>query len=393
MRVYLDNAATTMTDPRAVRKMLPYYLKKYGNPSSLHSFGREAEAAVDGARETIAKAFGASTHEIVFTGSGSEADNLALRGALAASKRNELVVSEIEHPAVLRTADVLERAGVKVRRAGVDAEGTVLLDELAGLVSKRTALVSVMHANNEVGTIQPIREIAGICRDAGALFHTDAVQSFGKIPVSAKQADMITVSSHKIHGPKGVGALFVREGVPLSPVITGGAHEFGKRAGTENVPGIVGFGEAVFLSQKYLKANARKMARLRDKLVRRALEIPDSWLNGHAKNRLPNNAHFGFDFVEGEALVLRLDARGVAASTGSACSSQSLEPSHVLLAMGLSHVKAHGSLRMTLSKFTTEKEVDYVASVLPKTIAALRDISSLSAENAGSYRALTGVRK
>ncbi|OIO25990.1 cysteine desulfurase NifS [Candidatus Micrarchaeota archaeon CG_4_10_14_0_2_um_filter_55_9] len=394
MRVYLDNAATTMTDPRAVKKMLPYYLGKYGNPSSLHAFGREAEEAVDEARETIAKALSAGPREIVFTGSGSEADNLALRGVLAAStKRSELVVSEIEHPAVLRTAEALERAGVKVKRVGVDGDGMIDFGELEKAVSKRTALVSVMHANNEVGTVQPLQEIAGICRDAGALFHTDAVQSFGKIPVSAKHADLITVSSHKIHGPKGVGALFVREGVPLSPLITGGLHEFGKRAGTENVPGIVGFGEAVFLSQKYLKGNARKMTRLRDKLIRRALEIPDSWLNGHAKKRLPNNAHLGFDFVEGEALVLRLDARGVAASTGSACSSQSLEPSHVLLAMGLSHVKAHGSLRLTLSKFTTEKEVDYVVSVLPKTIAALRKISSLNAENASAYRTLTGVSK
>lgn len=386
MKVYLDNAATTATDPRAVKKMLPFFLKKYGNPSSLHSWGKEAEEAVEESREKIANAFvgDVTPKEIVFTSGGSEADNLALRGILTGSKK-ELIISEIEHPAILRTAEALEREGVKVKRIGVDSNGLILLDDLESAITKKTALVSIMHANNEIGTIQPVEEIARICRDNNALFHTDAVQSFGKIPVSVKHADLISISSHKLHGPKGVGALFVRNGVRLKPSITGGSHESHRRAGTENVPGIVGFAEASRVAQKYLKGNARKMTRLRDQLIRRVLEIPNSWLNGDSKKRLPNNAHFGFDFVEGEAVLLRLNAKGIGASTGSACSSQSLTPSHVLLALGLSHVRAHGSLRLTLSKFTTAKEMNYVASVLPKTIEDLREISVLNANNLSKY--------
>ena len=387
MKVYLDNAATTAVDPRAVKKMLPFFSKKYGNPSSLHKWGREAEEAVDAARSGLAASLNASPGEIIFTSGGTEADNLALRGALSASKKKELVVSEIEHPAVLRTAESLERDGFTVKRVKVDSDGIVLLSDLEKKVSRRTALVSVMHANNEVGAIQPIQKIRAVCKDNGALFHTDAVQSYGKIPLSSKNADLISLSSHKIHGPKGVGALFVREGTPVFPRATGGSHERGKRAGTENVPGIVGFAEAARLAFKYFKQNARKTARLRDKLVRRALELDGSRLDGPkpGAKRLPNNAHLGFDFVEGEALLLRLDARGIAASTGSACSSRSLEASHVLLAMGLSRVKAHGSLRFTLSKFSTEKEIDFVAGALPREVECLRKISALNRANAGGF--------
>jgi cysteine desulfurase len=375
-RIYLDNAATTMADLKVVEAMVPFFTRSYGNASSLHYFGREAAEALEKSREAIAKKLNCQASEIVFTSGGSEADNLALIGSATANKGNRVIVSQIEHPAVFNAAEFLRQGGFDVVFIPVDKNAFVKMDELRKAITPDTTVVSIMHANNEVGTVQPIEEIAELCKAKSVLFHTDAVQSFTKEKLNLKKipVDLVSLSSHKIHGPKGVGALFVRGGTKIRPLVYGGPHENKMRAGTENVAGIVGFAKAVELAKE---SEVKKMLGLRDRLIKRVLEIPQSHLNGDASKRLCNNAHFRFDRIEGEALLLKLDNRGVAASTGSACSSKSLLPSRVLLAMGLTHVQAHGSLRLSLSRFTTKAEVDYAAEILPRIVKELRAISAL----------------
>jgi cysteine desulfurase len=390
MKVYLDNGATTKVADEVVEAMKPYFTEKYGNASSLHSFGTEAREAVEKSRKIIANYLGCDGSEIIFTSGGSESDNLAIKGV--AEKGDHIITSKIEHPAVLNVCKFLEKNGVEVTYLKVDKEGLIDLNELKNSIKKNTKLVSIMHANNEIGTIQDIEKIGKICKENKVLFHTDAVQSFSNVKIPIENIDMISISGHKIHGPKGVGALFVRKGIKLKQLIIGGSQEFNVRAGTENVPGIVGLGKAVELL-KHEKAklsvpqksqgdflgkeDAKKIEKLRDKLIEGVLKIPHSRLNGSKDKRLPNNVNVSFDFVEGEALILRLDDKGIAASTGSACSSHSLEPSHVLLAIGLKPAQAHGSLRLTLSRYTTEKEIDYVLKELPNVVEDLRRISPL----------------
>ncbi len=382
MRAYLDNGATTRVDPRVLEAMRPYFLEKYGNPSSLHEFGREASEALEESRKKLAGFLNAQPDEIVFCASGSESDNLAIQGAAFAnkSKGKHLIASSIEHPAVLNTFKFLEKNGFEVTFLPVDAQAVVSPDSVAQAIRKDTILVSVMHANNEVGTIQDVDEIARICKERGVLFHTDAVQSFTKVSIDLKKtpADLLSISSHKIHGPKGVAALYARSGTRLQPLVYGGGQERGLRAGTENVAGVVGFAKAAELAFAEASEAIPRMTRLRDELVKNVLDsVSDSFLNGHQQRRLCNNAHFRFDFIEGESLLMRLDALGIEGSTGSACSSKSLTPSHVLLAMGLTHVQAHGSLRLTLSRFTTHDETAYVAEKLPGVVEELRKMSPL----------------
>jgi cysteine desulfurase len=369
MKVYLDNGATTKVAKEVVEAMNEFNSEKYGNASSLHSFGNEASEALSEARKKIAEFLGCSGEEIIFTSGGSESDNLAIKGVAYLKKEGHIITSKIEHPAVLETCKFLEKKGFEVSYLNVDDEGFVSLEELEKEIKKDTILVSIMHANNEIGTIQDIDKIGEVCKKKGVLFHTDAVQSFGKVDIDLENIDLLSISSHKIHGPKGVGALYIKKGVRLEKQVHGGGHEFNLRAGTENVAGIVGFGKAVELID-----NGR-MLELRDKLVEKVLdEISDVKLNG-SKDRLCNNANFSFKFVEGEALVLRLDSEGIAVSTGSACSTHSLEPSHVLLAIGIKREDSHGSLRLTLSRYTTEKEIDYCVDKLKKIIKELREIS------------------
>ncbi|MFA4946040.1 MAG: cysteine desulfurase family protein [Candidatus Micrarchaeia archaeon] len=376
MRTYLDNAATTQVDPRVVKAMLPFYSKRFGNPSSLHAWGRDAAEALEESRATLAKALNCVPEEIFFTSGGTESDNLAIAGVRGLKRA---VTSSVEHPAVLEAFKALETRGVKVDYLPVDREGVVRLAE-AERAFKNAGLISVMHANNEVGAIQPLRALAEAKGDA--LFHTDAVQSFGKLELDLKRldVDLVSVSGHKIHGPKGVGALFIRSGLRLEPLSRGGGQEHGIRPGTENVAGIIGFATAVELAFKTRKADGARLALLRDDLIKRVLDSCEgAWLNGpRGSRRLCNNAHFGFPGVEGEALVLTLDAAGVAGSTGSACSSKSLKPSHVLLAMGLNPVQAHGSLRLSLSRFTTRREIEYAALRTAEAYARLGAFSSVS---------------
>ncbi len=388
--VYLDNAATTRVDERVLEAMQPFFTERYGNASSLHALGIDARNALAESREAIAGALNASAGEIVFTAGGSEADNLAVIGAAMANRtkeKNRIVVSAIEHPAVYNAAEFLKRSGFDVVFLPVDAKAFVNIDALRKALTPETILVSVMHANNEVGTIEPIQEVAELCKKQGVLFHTDAVQSFTKekIDLKALPADFVSLSSHKIHGPKGAGALFVRRGTRVQPLVYGGPHEHRLRAGTENVAGIVGFAEAAKLAQREAPKAVPKMRELRDSLIKRVLEIDGAYLNGAEPSsdtggidkRLCNNAHFRFDAIEGEAILLRLDALGVQGSTGSACSSASLKPSRVLLSMGLSHVQAHGSLRLSLSKFSTCEEIVYAGDCVEKVVKELREFSAL----------------
>ncbi len=376
-KIYLDNAATTRVAPEVLEAMKPYFTDKYGNASSLHDFGLEAAEALEESRKTLAGVINAKPEEIVFTSGGSESDNQAIKEiAFSKGPNHHIITSSIEHPAVLKTCEFLEKMGFEVTCLPVNKEGSISLDDLEKSIKDKTILVSIMHANNEIGTIQPVREIGRICREKGVLFHTDAVQSFLKIPIDVKEMniDLLSASSHKLHGPKGVGLLYVRSGVKINPLIHGGGHESGLRSGTENVAGIVGFARACRLC----RIPDNKVKELRDRLIEGVLEIKDCWLNGaKGDKRLPNNANFSFKFIEGEALVLRLNDSGVAASTGSACSTKSLKPSHVLMAMGLSHVEAHGSLRLTLSRYTTKEEIDYILKVLPGVVEDLRKISPL----------------
>ncbi len=381
-RVYLDNAATTPTDPRVREAMLPYFTDIFGNPSSIYLEGREARKAVDRARTQVADALGAVADEIILLSGGTEADNLALRGTVYAPgvKGKHIITSSIEHHAVLETCHQLEKEGCEVTYLPVDSFGMVDPADVKKSLKAETILVSIMHANNEIGTIQPVRDIAAIAREAGVLMHTDAVQTVGALPVDVNElgVDLLSVSSHKLYGPKGVGCLFVRKGVRLRPVLTGGAQERKRRAGTENVPGMVGFGKAMELAGMEQEERATRITALRDELIGGLLAaIPEVTLNGHPTLRLPNNANIAVRYVEGESICLNLDFAGIAASSGSACSSDSLEPSHVLLAIGMSPEHAHGSLRFSLGKSTTPEDIAHVIEQLPPIIEKLRAMSPL----------------
>ena len=384
MHVYLDNAATTKVLPEVIEAMIPYYTDFYGNPSSFHSFARDAHKGLDDARKTVAKCLNAANPaEIYFTGGGSEGDNMILRGVAQAyrKKGNHIITSKIEHHAILHTLQELEDKDLAtVTYLDVDENGLVDPQAVKAAIRPDTILVSIMMANNEVGTIEPVKEIGAVCREAGVLFHTDAVQAVGHIPVDVQDMniDLMTLTAHKFHGPKGVGAVYIKKGVRVPAMITGGGQENKKRAGTENVPGIVGLAKALEIQTENLEANVQKMTALRDKLIAGVEErIPAVHLNGHRTQRLPNNVNFGIRYIESESILLMLDLKGIAASSGSACTSGSLDPSHVLLAMGISHEAANGSLRMTLSEFTTEEEIDYVLEVLPPIVQRLRDMSPI----------------
>ncbi len=383
MKVYLDNAATTMVRQEVVDAMIPAFTTYYGNPSSLHAYARDAEKLLNDARADVAAVIGAKPDEIVFTGGGSESDNMALRGAVAANKKKgkHVITSAVEHHAVLHTLEAMQKEGIiELTVLPVDEFGIVSTDSVASALRDDTVLVSVMFANNEVGSINPIAEIGKVCREKGVLFHTDAVQATGHVPidVNAMNIDLLSISAHKFHGPKGVGALYIKKGVRIPALIIGGGQEKKRRAGTENVPGIVGLATALKIANAHMEENDKRVGALRDKLIKGIAEsIPDVKLNGHPTLRLPNNVNFSIRYIEGESILLMLDINGIAASSGSACTSGSLDPSHVLLAMGLTHEVAHGSLRLTLSEFSTEEEVDYVLDLLPQIVQRLRDMSPL----------------
>ena len=380
--IYMDNAATTQVYPEVVNEMLPYFTEHYGNPSAIYSFAGEAKRGVDHARETVAKAIGAKTDEIYFTGGGSESDNWALKATAEAyaNKGKHIITTAIEHHAILHTAQWLEKHGYEVTYVGVDEDGKVKLDELEAAIRPDTILISVMAANNEIGTIQPLKEIGAIAKKHGVLFHTDAVQAFAHIPINVDEMniDMLSASGHKINGPKGIGIMYIRKGVKILSFIHGGAQERQRRAGTHNVPSIVGIGKATEISVANMEKNNEYEIKLRDHLIERVLnEIPYSRLNGHRTDRLPNNANFCFRFIEGESMLILLDQAGICGSSGSACTSGSLDPSHVLLAIGLPHEIAHGSLRLTISEKTTMEDIDYTVDTLKKIIERLRSMSPL----------------
>jgi len=384
-RVYFDHSATTHVLPEVYEAMTPYFLERYGNPSSIHSYGREAKVALEDARKKVADLIRAEPSEIVFTSGGTESDNLAIKGtAMYKGKmRGHIITTTVEHHAVLESCDFLKRFGFEITHIPVSAEGLVDPGQIEQAIRNDTVLITVMAANNEIGTIQPIREIGRLANAKGVPFHTDAVQAIGKmsIDVKADNIDMLSLSAHKFHGPKGVGALYVKKGTKLEPILHGGGQERGLRSSTVNVAGVVGLGKAAEIARRDLEPTAKKMKGLRDKLIKSVPElVPHSYVNGHKTLRLVNNAHFRFDYIEGEGLILQLDFKGIAASTGSACSTGSLEPSHVLLALGLTHEQAHGSLRVTLGRENTDEEVDYLLEVLPGVVAKLREISPFSAE-------------
>ena len=380
--IYLDNAATTAVRPEVLDAMRPFYEADYANPSSAYAFAGKTAARVEEARETIAAFLNAAPEEIFFTGGGSESDNWALKGITDAMavKGNHIITTKIEHHAILHTAQYLEKHGVEVTYLDVDADGKVDPAALEAAIRPETVLVSVMFANNEIGTIEPVKELAAVAHAHGVLFHTDAVQAFGHVPIDVKELgiDLMSASAHKLNGPKGVGLLYIRKGIRIESFVHGGAQERGKRAGTTNAPGIVGFGKAVELARETLAERAAYETGLRDRLIGRVLaEIPYARLNGHRTDRLPNNANFCFRFIEGESLLILLDRAGICGSSGSACTSGSLDPSHVLLAIGLPHEIAHGSLRLTLSEETTEEEIDYTVDELKKIVERLRMMSPL----------------
>lgn len=381
-KIYLDHAATTPVKPEVLDAMMPYFTQSFGNPSSVYQVAQMNKKAIDDAREMIAKQLGANTNEIFFTSGGTEADNWAIKGIAEASKNkgNHIITSKIEHHAVLHTCEYLEKQGYEVTYLDVNEDGVIDLEELKAAIKDTTILISIMYANNEVGTIMPIKEIGAIAKEHGVAFHTDAVQAIGQVRIDVKEQniDALSLSGHKIYGPKGIGVLYIRRGLKVINLIHGGAQERGRRAGTENVPSIVGLAKAMELAYTDFDAKNARIQGLRDKLMNGVLEaIPYSKLNGARENRLVNNVNIGFEFVEGESLLLLLDMNGVAASSGSACTSGSLDPSHVLLALGLPHEKAHGSLRMTLGEHTTEEEIDYVLEKLPAIVQRMRDMSPL----------------
>ena len=381
-KVYLDHSATTPVRPEVAELVLRYMTDTFGNPSSVHGFGREARKGVEEARERVASLINADPREIVFTSGGTEADNLAIKGVALANRKKgrHIITSAIEHHAVLHTCEFLEKEGYEVTVLGVDSEGLVSPEDLRAAIRDDTVLVSIMMANNEVGAIQPIKELAAIARERGVYFHTDAVQAVGQVKVDVEElgVDLLSLSGHKIYGPKGVGALYVRRGTKIKPIAHGGGHERRMRAGTENVPGIVGLGLAAKLAQEELEDRRRHLLKLRDKLIEGILDrVEDVRLNGPREERLPNNVNISFAYVEGESILLNLDLQGIAASSGSACTSGSLEPSHVLLAMGIPHELAHGSVRMSLGTGNSEEDIDYVLEVLPSIIERLRSMSPL----------------
>ena len=384
-RIFLDHASTSKVDPEVVDTMVPYFSTHFGNPSSLHFFGRDALQGVETGREQVAALLGAREDEIVFTAGGTESDNLAIKGVAYLNKEKKktsgphIITSVIEHPGVLEVCKHLELQGYRVTYLPVDEYGLVNPEELEHAISKNTFLITIMYANNEIGTIEPVEEIGRIAREHEVLFHTDAVQAVGKLPIDLKklQVDLLALSSHKLYGPKGVGALYIRNGVKLQPIIHGGGHEKGLRSSTLNVPGIVGLGKACELAGKRMDTDNPRIKQLRDTLVTNVLRIEQSYLNGHPTRRLVNNAHFRFTGIEGESLLLQLDEQGIATSTGSACSSKKLQASHVLTAIGLNPVDAHGSLRVSLGRETTRDEIAFVSKVLPDVVEKLRMMSPL----------------
>jgi len=381
-QIYLDYAATTPTHPEVAKAMAPYFTDAFGNPSTLYSYGQEAKGAIEEARVKVAGLIGAQDEEIVFTSGGTEADNFALKGVAYANEKrgNHIITTPIEHHAVIETCKFLERRGFRVTYLPVDGYGLVDPDDARRAITDKTILISVMHANNEIGIIEPIAEIGRIAKEAGIYFHTDAVQTAGHIPVDVNKlgVDLLSMSSHKIYGPKGTGALYIRKGTKLLALMHGGEQERRRRAGTENIPAIVGLGKTVELARQEMSGEVVRLTYLRDQLIKGLLKrIDHIHLNGHSQTRLPNNVNVSVDFVEGESMVLNLDLEGICASTGSACSSSSLEPSHALLATGLSPEQAHGSLRLTLGKWTTEEEISRVLEVLPQIVAKLRAMSPL----------------
>ena len=380
--IYLDNAATTKTAPEVVEAMLPYFTEYYGNPSSVYSFASGNKEKINEQRERNAEMLGAAPNEIYFTAGGSESDNWALKATAEAyaEKGKHIITTKIEHHAILHTGEYLQKRGYEVTYLDVDENGLVKLDELEAAIRPDTILISVMFANNEIGTIEPIKEIGAIAKKHGVLFHTDAVQAFGQVPIDVNecQIDMLSASGHKLNGPKGIGFLYIRKGVKIRSFIHGGAQERKRRAGTENVPGIIGLGTAAARAAATMEERAKKEIEMRDYLISRVLdEIPYTKLNGHPEKRLPNNANFSFRFIEGESLLIRLDMAGICGSSGSACTSGSLDPSHVLMAIGLPHEIAHGSLRLTLNEEITREEIDYVVEQLKTIVSDLRNMSPL----------------
>lgn len=380
--IYMDHSATSPVDPQVLKEMLPYFKENFGNASTLYSLGREARTAMEKARKQVASLIGANPDEIYFTSGGTESDNIAIKGTVnrLQNQGHHIITSAIEHPAVEETCKYLEKNGFEVTYLPVGAEGIVKVADVEAAIKKETILITVMHANNEIGTIQPIAKIGELANEKGIYFHTDAVQTVGKIPVDVNElkVDMLSISAHKLYGPKGIGALYIRKGTRLDPLLHGGGHERGIRPGTENISGVVGLGKACQLAEENLEVSMKQISNLRDKLIEGVLEqIDQSYLNGHPTQRLPNNANFRFSSIEGESLVLQLDAKGIASSTGSACSSKKLEPSQVLMAIGLKEVDAHGSLRLSLGKENTEEEIDYVIESIKEVVERLRSISPL----------------
>ena len=380
--VYADNAATTKLSPAVLEAMMPYLTEEYGNPSSLYRFGNHAKRAIEQARKEVADVLGAEPFEILFTGGGTEADNWVkeIMRSLKARGKNHFITSAVEHHALLHSAQRLQKEGFEDTIIKVDREGQIYPEQVRAAIRPETGLVSIMFANNEIGTIYPIQEIGAICRQAGVLFHTDAVQAAGHLPINVKEMniDLLSLSAHKFHGPKGVGAFYCRRGIPLPSLIDGGAQERGKRAGTENVAGIVGLGAALRLANEEMSEASARMSAMRDRLIDGILQtVPMCRLNGPRHNRLPGNCNISFLGIEGESLLLRLDLAGIAASSGSACASSSLDPSHVLLAIGLPHEVAHGSVRLSLSDYNTEEDVDYILEKLPEIVSTLRSMSPL----------------
>ncbi|MGZ7117873.1 MAG: cysteine desulfurase NifS [Methanobacterium sp.] len=383
--MYMDHSATSPVDPEVFKAMEPYFVEKYGNASTLYSIGRDARKAMENARAQVASLIGAKTEEIIFTAGGTESDNIAIKGTAyrLKDKGNHIITSAIEHPAVDETCKYLEKKGFEVTYLPVYEDGIVRVSDLEKAITEKTILITIIHANNEIGTIQPISEIGKIARERKIYFHTDAVQTVGKIPVNVEEmnVDMLSMSAHKVYGPKGIGALYVKKGVRLEPIIHGGGHEKGLRPGTENVSGIVGLGKACELAQDNLLEDAKYITNLRDKLIDGVLNsVEKSYLNGNRTKRLPNNVNFRFTSIEGESLVLHLDSKGIAGSTGSACSSKKLEPSHVLMAIGLKEVDAHGSLRLTLGKENTEEDIEHAIKSIQEAVETLRKLSPLWCE-------------
>lgn len=380
-RIYLDNAATTPLKKEVLDAMMPYLSNSFGNPSSLYSYGQEAKKAIEEARDKVANAIYANSDEIFFTSGGTESDNWALKGAAYAlkDKGNHIITSSVEHHAILHTCQYLESQGFEITYLPVDEYGLVDPNELKKVIKDNTILASIMYANNEIGTIEPIQELANVSHEKGVLFHTDAVQAVGNVPIDVKKldVDMLSMSAHKIYGPKGVGALYIRKGLRIDTLLQGGAQERNRRAGTENVAGIVGFGTAIELITKNIDEHIKKLTRLRDKLIDGILKIPYTRLNGHPIKRLPGNVNVSFEFVDGESLILSLDMEGICVSSGSACTAGSIDPSHVLLAIGLPEKIAHGSLRLTIGEENTEEEIDTVINKLPKIVDRLRQMSPL----------------